>query len=36
MSDYDELDEMTGSMSDWVNKKNQATSLTPLTPAKNE
>jgi len=36
MSDYDELDEMTGSMSDWVNKKNQATSLTPLTPAKND
>ena len=36
MSDFDELDEMTGSMSDWVSKKQQATSLTRITPAKKD
>ena len=36
MSDFDNLDEMTGSMSDWVSKKQQATTMTPITPAKND
>jgi len=36
MSDFDELDEMTGSMSDWVSKKQGATSLTRITPAKKD
>ena len=37
MSDFDELDEMTGSMSDWVSKKQQATNLHKrITPAKND
>ena len=33
MSNFDELDEMTGSMSDWVSKKQGATSLTRITPS---
>ncbi|MBP98585.1 hypothetical protein CMK18_21755 [Candidatus Poribacteria bacterium] len=33
---FDELDEMTGSMSDWLSKKQQATSLTRITPAKKD
>ncbi|MCP4121373.1 MAG: hypothetical protein GY751_06430 [Bacteroidetes bacterium] len=36
MSNFDELDEMTGSMSDWVSKKQGATSLTRITPAKKD
>ena len=36
MSDFDELDEMTGSMSDWVSKKQLASSLTRITPAKKD
>jgi len=36
MSDFDELDEMTGSMSDWVSKKQQASAMSPITPAKND
>ena len=36
MSDFDDLDDMTGSMSDWVSKQQQATSLTRITPAKKD
>ena len=36
MSDFPELDEMTTTMSDWLEKKQEATSLTRITPTKKD